>query len=800
MSNQKVATSHRRHRRPSHAKPNLPSEFLNCYEITNASELSWPVRLYRVKRSDGQRSQQTDRGKIKDVFWQLRKKNSHHCQGYGFVIDVRPDMIAVPESWKVPADNESVGDYLVSFEKAIVASPENVKHTQIVQGIFREALKQHFKNNMPDELGSLWQDYGNFCQMPDINKRGNFHFCKKFTVAAKPIIDNRWVVEVSVNTTTLDGRTIEDYYRNGRVRELAKSIAAKRSKKLNRKNQPTAVRVWCDESSDYQTACSVMELSDPELIIGHADLSRQQQSELVSGGIQCQLFKRDPELIAMRQARLILDSQITMGDHDETIIDPDERIYLGTLLCEAASKAKVFGSSMELASGPFETNLVPSFSISPPSVLVRNKERGERLIKSPEFNAEDIKKRSNYRAKQIRENGFLNSRPVKLLLAAPKSYGPGRAGKMRNSLNRILDWQGIKFKFTEYVLYSDVEEVRAAVDKSGYTAAIVVLPEGARSSTHHDDTHERVKRILEIPSQCIHHDNTLPESWVDKPFKQFKEENPRLARRLKQRYELCLGNLLVKCHWVPFAPAEPFHYNVHVGIDVGGQHNDSAMVCVGHGFSAKNDPIVFRPDQIPIPVQQKEPIPSQFLLAGLRGPFKAIESQMAEAGGNVNFSKALFFRDGSLLGDGDAWNEIDALKKLHTEFLKKGLVDESSVWTAVEVLKSAEGWRILRNGPKREGNPIVGRAIFPFRDPKAALVSTTGQPYLHQGTARPLKINIVDIYGTASTEEVIRDLVWESDMCLSKPDMGMRLPWVLNIADTGALQTSKSYVIAGIPA
>jgi hypothetical protein len=32
------------------------------------------------------------------------------------------------------------------------------------------------------------------------------------------------------------------------------------------------------------------------------------------------------------------------------------------------------------------------------------------------------------------------------------------------------------------------------------------------------------------------------------------------------------------------------------------------------------------------------------------------------------------------------------------------------------------------------------------------------------------------------------DLIWEADMCFSKPDIGMSLPWILHVADTGALQ------------
>jgi hypothetical protein len=37
-------------------------------------------------------------------------------------------------------------------------------------------------------------------------------------------------------------------------------------------------------------------------------------------------------------------------------------------------------------------------------------------------------------------------------------------------------------------------------------------------------------------------------------------------------------------------------------------------------------------------------------------------------------------------------------------------------------------------------------------------------------------------------------------MCFTKPDSGMSLPWVLHVADTGALQLARSYRISGITA
>ena len=130
---------------------------------------------------------------------------------------------------------------------------------------------------------------------------------------------------------------------------------------------------------------------------------------------------------------------------------------------------------------------------------------------------------------------------------------------------------------------------------------------------------------------------------------------------------------------------------------------------------------------------------------------------------------------------------------------RRGWVSESSVWTVVEAMKHAEEWRIPR---RTDGvvNPLIGYCLRPFEDENVALVCTTGAPYLTQGTASPLKINVLDIHGVSRLEDVVRDVVWGADMCFTKVDVGMSLPWVLHVADAGALQLARSYRITGVTA
>jgi hypothetical protein len=367
---------------------------------------------------------------------------------------------------------------------------------------------------------------------------------------------------------------------------------------------------------------------------------------------------------------------------------------------------------------------------------------------------------------------------------------------MADDLNYLMKNAGIGFQF-RWTLYDTVDELGRFVGKHGYDSILAVLPEGWRKPHRDDSTHEKIKQRIDVPSQCIQYDHTLPEAWVKRPHREMVQQDQRLARRIQQRYELCLWNLLAKLHWIPFAPLDAFNYNVHVGLDVGGRHNTHAMACLGYGFSSPKDGLLFRPEEIPIDVQKAEPIPTECLTRGLLQLIEHVRSELVAAHVTPDLERLLLFRDGKLMGDGDDWNEIDAIRFVFNQLRERGWVSDRAVWTAVEVMKNAEEWRLM-SGNDGVSNPLVGQCLFPFDDQSTALICTSGVPYLPQGTACPLKIKVIDIIGKANRQEVARDLMWEADMCFTKPDIGMSLPWVLHVSDVGALQSARSYKITGI--
>ena len=776
--------------------PSLPASFLNGYSILNSSWLSWPVNVYDVELVGSKSQGHERRREIKNAIWELRSQHKAQCKGLGFVVDIGARQVAVPADWNLPVPI-ATEKYSVRLESSFIARATDKEAHGIVAGILREAIKLHFREKRCSELGDLWQDFNSFCQYPTPSGEEDI-MCRRFGFGVKQLSGGVWVVRLTISTATLDLWTFEDYYTRGEIALLADRLEAKRRNRITRKNRPSAIRV-VQQYKGGSSKVRALDFEDHDLVMSHAAFSPERQVALGVQSLRCSEFKKPPVDVPLNELRLILDTEITQEEHSETIIDPVEREELTRRLRSFVDGARAYGQTLQLSEEPVDAESFGTIFIGPPDVRVRGTSGNEVILKAPGILSEaNLKTRAWDRSDHVRKNGFLIRRAIDPVLAWPSSLNERGGIRMKEDLEMIWESQGVKERF-RLIRYANVDEIRKAVEQAGHDALLAVLPERSDSPTDPDDTHERIKQCLEIPSQCIHWDNTLPREWLDKPRRALEQAKPKLAKRIRQKYELCLGNLLVKSHWFPFAPAAPFNYNVQVGLDVGGVHNTEAMACFGYGFGRPRDFLIFRPERIPIKVQKKEPIPADALYQGLFGLFEFVRSELVSSGIQPDFETTVFYRDGKYFGDGDDWNEIQALERLHQEFLGRGWVTASSTWTAVEVMKYAEGWRIFRSAGGVT-NPVVGRCAFPFEDEQTALVCTSGAPYLTQGTACPLMIHVIDVHGVSVRDKVIQDLVWQADMCFTKPDTGMRLPWVLHVADAGALQLSRSYRIAGVTA
>jgi hypothetical protein len=608
----------------------------------------------------------------------------------------------------------------------------------------------------------------------------------------------RWALRFTTSTASIDAVSIAQYYADGRVNELADFIHAKLNQRTNRQGRPVNVRVLYGTHQNGVRCGRVLDLFAPEHILNDARLSVKEQTERANLLIQCQDFVEGAITVSRANCHLILDSQITQDDHDETILEPAERGEWAKRLRDLSNGCEIFGRKLLLADSPLTETDFDHIHILPPPVHVRDS-NGLTVLDAPKnATASEINERAKARDKHVRRFGFYEHRPITPLLAIPANFDKQDGETLRAVLNQLLKDRNISYQFPAAVFYRDVSEIRKEVERGGSDAILCVLPESRHESYRDHDTHEQIKQRIPVPSQCICHDNAFPKALRGMAFDRAVRRDQRLARRMKSQLELCLLNLLVKAQWFPFIPAQAANFNVHVGIDVGGKLNATVVASIGYGFENPNGGFLFKPVEIDMNPQGTEPVHPEPLFHGLLGLIEETREALESTGDVPNIDHVLFMRDGQLLGDGEEWNEMEALTRLFEHCRSKGWVSSSAVWTAVEIMKAGDGWRVLQSNGRFE-NPVVGYCCFPFPSAKEGLLCTTGQPYLTQGTAMPLKFRIQDIAGVANREAVVHDLVWEADMCFTKIDMGQSLPWTLHIADSGALQLSRSYRISGIP-
>jgi len=765
---------------------------INAYALRDVHRLAWPVRRYTVTRSDGQAPPHEERGALKNAAFALRRHHSARCSGWGFVIDTDPNTFVLPSGWDIPTRAE-VNGLTFKLTDEFIARAEDPRHDAIVGGIVRDGLKRHLKEARSNHLGPLWQDFGRFCEMPRFRTDDRHVFCRSFSAQLKRLAGDRLALLIGVGTSVIDGYSIADYLSRGMAEELAEMLQWRRSSRSRRDASPAAVRAYVHGDGYLQGR--IVELDDPDLLEGYGSLPQDQQAQLAGATVPCREFKKPLERLAAGSLHLIVDTRETEELHSETIIAPPERMNFVARVRRHLAGAELFGVPLALDESAFDVSR-GSLLVPPPAICVRNA-RGTTILRRPQdITHQTLYERARRRKDHIVRHGFLITRPMRPLIGVHQTVGPNRARRLQVDATEILLQHGISNVAFAQVIYSDVSEIQRRVEDGGYDALLAVLPATPDAAT---TLHEEIKRRIEVPSQCMQARNIIPASWANRPANDFHREQGGLARALQGRLETSVLNLLVKHNWVPFVPAESFNYNVQVGIDVGGLHNTHAMACVGYGFGDAHGGLAFRLGEIPIVGQKREPIPSDALHAGLLELFDRIAQTLLQANIAPDFSRTIFYRDGPLLGRGDDWNERDALVQLHASLVQRGWIPNPPLWTALEIMKEAEGLRVFDMCPQAE-NPLVGRCTFPFAEKHLALVSSTGRPYLSQGTAAPLKVRMIDLIGHAEFGDALRDLIWQCDMGFTKPDMGISLPWVLHVADTGALQASRSYRITGIAA
>ena len=778
-----------------HAHLRREARVYNGFEIMNAADLNWDMRSYRVTKLDKPAGAKEYR-KMETALWKLRNQHLDTCPGNGIVVALDHETVLVPQSWSLPQQTSFMG-YQIEPAGSLKLSAQNPSHRHAVREVIKRSVRNHLKFNYQEELGPLWQDFGGFCESPALKQpTGDATYCRRLEIVPEVLAGGRWVVKIDLSTRSVDTRSLADYYYTGEVETLETYIRLKRTNRLNRSQSgATAIRVleFCKGSSNYR----VRDLVQPEAFAEHTKLPPTAQREFADKGVVCSNFPSRDATIALANLHLILDTQITGEAHRETILDPSLRDEWYYRVRNSVVDAELLG--VRLALTP-DLVIVPDSRqqlIAPPALSLKINKGTVGTLPAPKgVTAEALSQRITERNRKVRQHGFLTSRPTSPLLAWPNRFSKQQAERMLDDLNLLAREQGAPIKIGGPFMYDAPLDIAREIERTGYDSVIAVLPEGSRQPQQDHDTHERIKKALQVESQCIHYDKTLHPRWLKASWGEIENRDRYQARSTESNYRAVLLNLLVKRGWLPFFPADPFAFNVHVGIDVGGIHNSVAAVCVGYGLSDSRP--AFLPEKLESSAPQADPIHPDTLATGLLDIFRRIARPFTDRGLSPNFERLLFFRDGDLKGQGDAWHESDAFETLFRELREENLVSDEAVWVAVEISKRATLFKQFSQMDGRLLNPTIGQVTFPYDDEHLALVSTTGEPYLSQGTAAPLLVKMRPVVGNFDKVDVLRDLIWEADMCFTKLDTGMSLPFVLHVADKGALQMSRLYTYTGI--
>lgn len=767
--------------RPTPHEVSLPRAQLSAPTVLNAyavhAPLVWQVNVYRVQPLSPRPAGET--ADLKHLLYSYGRRVARpRVKGPFWTLDA--EHVAAPSSCVLPASEDYRG-YRITPLPAQTVNASDAQHLQLVREMLKTATREALRAT--PEFTDLIQEGTRFTERPtERNRSGDLHHCRRYEVRPMTLRGDgdalRWALQLIVDTVSVDAHTIGEYYRAGRVQQAADFIEIKRRNRTTRQGDPVAVRVlYLPDAGGYGQFAP---LCNPELVLSHAGLSPQEQQAHAQAPFTCTLYLdgQDQDMpLPADSLHLILDTQISGESHEETILGVPERLRFYRRLHDVLNGLPIYGQTLRL-----EGDLTPvaGFAVRPPALALRGRTLPAPVTVTPQA----LHARYRDRAAHVRSSGYLHSSAdIDPLLAVPRSYGQVRGEQFRQQLQAILAAQDHTVKIAGPVLYGEVEDIAAQLGE--HDALIAVLPEGSRRARHSNDTHEQIKRLVPVTSQCVQKDRTT----------QPERDNPKQARNAEFNAQAVISNLLVKHGWLPFLPAETAAYNVRFGIDVGGVQNDKVMVCVGYGLS---EPLpIFRAEEIRVGREQAEPILDGPLYLGMMELLARMRAWVAATSRVPDFNRLLIFRDGDSNGEADVWQERDAFERLHREFLEQGWIDENASWVLVEISKGAAGWRQFQQDGTRTANPVTGTYSFPFGDPFHALVSTTGRPTLSQGTAQPLLVKMSAVAGTFDPHEVVQDLVWEADLGFTKLDQGYALPFTLHVADSGALQLARTYSIAG---
>ena len=313
-------------------------------------------------------------------------------------------------------------------------------------------------------------------------------------------------------------------------------------------------------------------------------------------------------------------------------------------------------------------------------------------------------------------------------------------------------------------LQSQVKAIQSALHDAGATRgyAFLVLPSNANK-----DLHNYIKRALwpDLQFQCAIASKIMSFYRQRQLGEQFTyETRDDLEGKLRAYIKYAAFGLLQVNHKWLWGLQNTLHYETYIGIDV-------LKGTAGFTFIYENGRRCFFHD---FPSRQKERLPANQIREALYTRLKDDLFRLFHPP-LICPRSIIFHRDGRIY-ESELKGIRDTTQRLKNE---KVLSPDTEVGVVAIPKQSAYPVRIgVGDSLATLVNPNIG-SWFPI-DAKQGIVCTTGQPFIHQGTARPLHAIIVE--GGLNIEYVLEDIFALSQLIWSAPDSCGRLPLTIRLA------------------
>jgi hypothetical protein len=290
--------------------------------------------------------------------------------------------------------------------------------------------------------------------------------------------------------------------------------------------------------------------------------------------------------------------------------------------------------------------------------------------------------------------------------------------------------------------------------------ALLVLPFKAKDKLH-DHIKKRLWEEFGVKCQCA-----MAEKLSSYFYR--KTHGDKVTYTLRYGKEgqftsyvkhLSLGVIIINNNW-PWMLKDALNCDVHIGVDV-------LNNCAGFTFYYNNPKLCYF---YLSPSMQTEKLPSKQMKNVI---YNRLKNDLSKH--NIEPNAIVLHRDGRSF-----YEEHMGFKQAIKKLVSEGIIKKDTHTSIVDIHKtSLRPLRIVEDNKDKFENPTVG-SYFVLNE-NEGMVLTTGKPFLTQGTAQPLDINIHT--GDIKIEPILEDIFSLSQLIWSAPDKCSRVPITIKLAD-----------------